>query len=1169
MVSMRDRRASRVVLVPFLLGLSCSSIDGPISRNAEEPDDLPTGTLLDQAPEAELPLLRETVRAEAPFDLTTSDGSGLKLVSMRSSTVIEDPLALTELELEFDNPEARTLEGRFSITLPPGASISRFAMEIDGKWQEGEVVEKQRARKSYETFLHQRKDPALLEQGAGNQFSARVFPIPAKARKRLVLTYAEVLDQTRPFQVRLRGLPKMEQLAVRVVAGGKEIAATRERDFAPTSDLLLDDGKLVREAGVVSNGMAVVRGRVPASKAVKDDMTAALLLVDTSAGRVLDLQDELRAVLALVKQMPPDARVVVAGFDQETAVAFDGAARDLDDADLDALRKRQAFGASDFGRALAWVKVAAAAKKLTRLVVFTDGIASSGASSDKALVAKVAALKDAGVERVDAIAVGGIRSDETLSAIVKSGARSGVVIDIDAEASTIARRLGHRTLGDVPVEIAGATWQSPKKLAGVQPGDEFVVFAELGVGARDAAKVRVAGEDVTIPLRAVESRELVARAHAVARIAEIEKTTEPSDEEAQKQVIALSTQHRVLSRQTAMVVLESDGDYGRFGIDRTATVDILAIDGARIVTRKGARLRFGDKVADATRQPAASSGARRAPRPAQALTAEPAPFLGRGPLVNQVTVANPTPAQGAAARGNMWGDEIGDAFGAGGLGLSGVGEGGGGRSEGIGLGSIGQIGQGAGTGTGQGFGSGSGRLGGSHRSSAPRIRAGATEVSGRFPPEVIQRIVRQNFGRFRLCYENALRKDPNTTGRVSVRFTIALDGSVKGQRVDSSTIGSAEMSACVANAFTNLSFPQPEGGTVTVVYPIQFAPPGAPVPASEASPAPAPQRFFGGEPPEKPETQSPYVGRFKSVMDRIAAKDGEKALAEALAYKAESPSDVLAFVAVGEAAEATQRPRLAARAYGSILDLWSYRVEMKRFAAQRLERIATAEAIGIAADAYASAVTDRPDHPSGYRMLAYAALKAGAPAVAFETIEKALKEKYPDGRYAGVIELMRQDSGILAAAWIKQEPSLRDEILKRVAALGTALETEPSTRFVLSWETDANDVDLHVTDAYGEHASYQHTALASGGHLVADVTTGYGPEGFVIPGKAKAFPYRLSADYYSRGVMGFGMGKVQIVRHDGRGNVELEERPFVIQSEKGRVDLGVVDAAPQTVAKSG
>ncbi len=119
-----------------------------------------------------------------------------------------------------------------------------------------------------------------------------------------------------------------------------------------------------------------------------------------------------------------------------------------------------------------------------------------------------------------------------------------------------------------------------------------------------------------------------------------------------------------------------------------------------------------------------------------------------------------------SARGNMFGDTIGDSFGAGGLGLSGVGEGGGGRGEGIGLGNFGGLGHGAGTGTGQGIGNGRGRLGGGHQVKAPKLREGATQVNGRLPPEVIQRIVRQNFGRFRLCYENGMRNNPDLQGRV-------------------------------------------------------------------------------------------------------------------------------------------------------------------------------------------------------------------------------------------------------------------------------------------------------------------------------------------------------------------------------------------------------------------
>ena len=177
------------------------------------------------------------------------------------------------------------------------------------------------------------------------------------------------------------------------------------------------------------------------------------------------------------------------------------------------------------------------------------------------------------------------------------------------------------------------------------------------------------------------------------------------------------------------------------------------------------------------------------------------------------------------ARGNMWGNSIGDSFDAGGLGLRGTGSGGGGNGEGIGLGNIGTIGHGAGTGTGQGFGSGHGRLGGSGSSKSPTVRQGSTTVNGRLPPEVIQRIVRQNFGRFRLCYENGLRSDPKLSGSVATKFVFDTQGAVSSAaRDNSTTLTDAGVVSCVTRSFSNLSFPQPEGGIVVVVYPLIFAP---------------------------------------------------------------------------------------------------------------------------------------------------------------------------------------------------------------------------------------------------------------------------------------------------------------------------------------------------------
>ena len=73
------------------------------------------------------------------------------------------------------------------------------------------------------------------------------------------------------------------------------------------------------------------------------------------------------------------------------------------------------------------------------------------------------------------------------------------------------------------------------------------------------------------------------------------------------------------------------------------------------------------------------------------------------------------------------------------------------------------------------------------------------------------------------------------------------------------------------------------------------------------------------------------------------------------------------------------------------------------------------------------------------------------------------------------------------------------------------------------------------------------------------MTTGRGPECFTIRGSERAWPYRIQVDYYSRGPMGYGPGKVQIIDHDGRGGIVLEERPFVVMVDSAAIDLGTVE----------
>jgi hypothetical protein len=112
----------------------------------------------------------------------------------------------------------------------------------------------------------------------------------------------------------------------------------------------------------------------------------------------------------------------------------------------------------------------------------------------------------------------------------------------------------------------------------------------------------------------------------------------------------------------------------------------------------------------------------------------------------------------------------------------------------------------------------------SHRTRAPRVRMGAIKVDGALPPEVIQRIVRQNYGRFRLCYEQGLARKPNLEGRVNIAFVIDKSGEVKGPKNAGSDLPDAAVVRCMVSAFNGISFPQPERGVVNVVYPIMFSP---------------------------------------------------------------------------------------------------------------------------------------------------------------------------------------------------------------------------------------------------------------------------------------------------------------------------------------------------------
>jgi hypothetical protein len=89
--------------------------------------------------------------------------------------------------------------------------------------------------------------------------------------------------------------------------------------------------------------------------------------------------------------------------------------------------------------------------------------------------------------------------------------------------------------------------------------------------------------------------------------------------------------------------------------------------------------------------------------------------------------------------------------------------------------------------------------------------------------DAMRRIIRQSFGRFRLCYEEALRLDPTLACQVDLRVVIERDGTV-GKTFVGTTSGVAErVASCVVSVVQRMSFPALDGGAETFAYGVAFA----------------------------------------------------------------------------------------------------------------------------------------------------------------------------------------------------------------------------------------------------------------------------------------------------------------------------------------------------------
>jgi TonB family protein len=102
------------------------------------------------------------------------------------------------------------------------------------------------------------------------------------------------------------------------------------------------------------------------------------------------------------------------------------------------------------------------------------------------------------------------------------------------------------------------------------------------------------------------------------------------------------------------------------------------------------------------------------------------------------------------------------------------------------------------------------------------VKSEAPAVDGSLDPSLVAKEVKARIGAIKACYERALKRNPNLSGKVVVHWTITAAGTVSGVDIEQDSIGDSEVASCIKQLVARWRFPAPSGGAVEVSYPFVF-----------------------------------------------------------------------------------------------------------------------------------------------------------------------------------------------------------------------------------------------------------------------------------------------------------------------------------------------------------
>jgi Ca-activated chloride channel family protein len=151
---------------------------------------------------------------------------------------VVDQVAQVQVSQSFVNTGSAQMEVSFVFPLPYEGAIDRMTFMVDGKEYDAKILRKEDARRIYEGYVRQNKDPALLEWVGYGMFQTSVFPVPAGAERKVNLKFSQLLrkdhqltDLMIPLSTAKYTSQPVEKLAINVSV---ETTAELKSVYSPT-----------------------------------------------------------------------------------------------------------------------------------------------------------------------------------------------------------------------------------------------------------------------------------------------------------------------------------------------------------------------------------------------------------------------------------------------------------------------------------------------------------------------------------------------------------------------------------------------------------------------------------------------------------------------------------------------------------------------------------------------------------------------------------------------------------------------------------------------------------------------------------------------------------------------------------------------------------------------